>query len=88
MTALRTRDTRVLYGPCVPGGPPFMGAVSKTLACNVSRGKREGKPVHYPPLYMAGLVAAEASTPRTDIEALDGFILAPIDFSAFSSSVK
>ena len=55
---------------------------------NVSQGQREGKPVHYLPLYMAGLVAAEASTPRTDIEAFDGFILAPIDFSAFSSSAK
>ena len=55
---------------------------------NVSQGRREGKPVHYLPLYMAGLVAAEASTPLTDIEALDGFTLDPIDFSAFSSSAK
>ena len=55
---------------------------------NVSQGRREGKPVHYLPLYMAGLVAAEASTPLTGIEALDGFTLDPIDFSAFSSSAK
>ena len=50
---------------------------------NVSLGQRGGKPVHYLPLYMVGLVAAEASTPFTDAEAFEGFVLDPIDFSAF-----
>jgi predicted AAA+ superfamily ATPase len=50
---------------------------------NVSQGQRGGKPVHYLPLYMVGLVAAEASTPLTDYEAFEGFTLDPIDFSAF-----
>lgn len=51
---------------------------------NVSQGQRKGKTIHYLPLYMAGLVAAEASTPITDADALSGFKLEPIDFSAFS----
>ena len=50
---------------------------------NVSQGQRGGKPVHYLPLYMAGLIAAEASTPLTDSKAFEGFVLDPIDFSAF-----
>ena len=50
---------------------------------NVSQGQRAGKPVHYLPLYMAGLVAAEASTPLTDAATFGGFTLDPIDFSAF-----
>ena len=51
---------------------------------NVSRGARAGKPVHYLPLYMAGLVAAEASTTVTESAALQGLTLEPIDFSAFA----
>ena len=51
---------------------------------NVSQGRRAGKTVHYLPLYMVGLVAAEASTPVTDSGALKGVRLDPIDFSGFS----
>lgn len=54
---------------------------------NVSQGQRMGKTVHYLPLYMAGLVAAEASTPVTDADILSGFKLEPIDFSAFGDEV-
>lgn len=51
---------------------------------NVSQSRRAGKIVHYLPLYMVGLVAAEASTPVTDSDALKGVRLDPIDFSGFS----
>lgn len=51
---------------------------------NVSVGTREGKPVHYLPLYMVGLVAGEASTPVNATEALSGFTLEPIDFSGLA----
>lgn len=53
---------------------------------NVSRGNRMGKAVHYLPLYMASLVAAEASTPVTDAGALSDFRLDSIDFSAFDQN--
>ncbi len=49
---------------------------------NVSQGWRAGKAVHYLPLYMVGLVAAEASTPVTDPDVLKGFRLEPIDFES------
>ena len=52
---------------------------------NVSQGRRMGKVVHYLPLYMAGLVAAEASSPVTDADVLSGFRLEPIDLSAFNN---
>ena len=51
---------------------------------NVGRGRRAGKTVHCLPLYMAGLAAAEASTPLTGIESLKGFVLDPIDFSSLA----
>ena len=53
---------------------------------NVSQGRRMGKAVHYLPLYMAGLVAAEASTPVTDADVLSGFRLDPIDFASLDDS--
>lgn len=55
---------------------------------NVSRGMRAGKIVDYLPLYMAGLVAGEASTPSTDTQAFAGFTLDPIDFSDFIREPK
>ena len=61
----------------------LVAARSAPKTVNVSRGQRRGKPVHYLPLYMAGLVAAEASTPLTDAAAFGGFVLDPVDFSAF-----
>lgn len=48
---------------------------------NVAVGQRKGKRVRYLPLYMAGLVAREASTPDTSSDALEGFRLAPIILS-------
>ncbi len=55
---------------------------------NVSQGWRAGKPVHYLPLYMAGYIAAEASTPATEADALDGFRLDPIDFSSLLENAQ
>ena len=53
---------------------------------NVSQGRRMGKAVHYLPLYMSGLVAAEASTPVTDADVLSGFRLDPIDFASLDGN--
>lgn len=53
---------------------------------NASQGRRLGKTVHYLPPCMVGLVAAEASTPMSDVDVLSGFRLEPVDLSAFSNN--